>query len=76
MAEGEAIGSAWKIIPSLSSRDIVATSENDDDSQLNFCYVYTGNKAAANIFFFHYDPAEFSPGRVLIALGTEGLDEF
>ncbi|KAK1454645.1 glyoxalase family protein [Colletotrichum melonis] len=92
MAEGEGIGSAWKIIPSLSSRDIAATvdfytselgftlggtkPENGDDSPLYFCSVYTGNKAAANIYFFLCEPNEFHPGGVMIALGTAGLDQF
>ncbi|KAK1639323.1 Glyoxalase/Bleomycin resistance protein/Dihydroxybiphenyl dioxygenase [Colletotrichum phormii] len=92
MAEGEEIGSAWKIIPSLSSRNIAATvefytselgftlggtkSENDDDSQLYFYSVYAGNKTAANIYFFLCDDNEFHPGGVMIALGTAGLDHF
>ncbi|KAL2880140.1 hypothetical protein SGCOL_004525 [Colletotrichum sp. CLE4] len=92
MAEGEGIGSAWKIIPSLSSRNIAATVEfytselgftlggtksvNDDDSQLYFCSLYAGKKATANIYFFLRDDSEFHPGGVMIALGTAGLDHF
>ncbi|KAL0940563.1 glyoxalase family protein [Colletotrichum truncatum] len=88
------IGSAWKIIPALSSRDIAATvkfytedlgftlggtqSDNEDDpnSRLNFCSVYTGDRAAANIYFFRCEPDEFASGGALIALGTLGLDTF
>ncbi|KAF4829906.1 hypothetical protein CGCSCA4_v014416 [Colletotrichum siamense] len=92
--DAEGIGSAWKIIPALDSRDIAATvkfytrelgftlggmqsdSEGDPDGRPNFCSVYAGDKAAANLYFFRCEPTKFVPGRALIALGTVGLDAF
>lgn len=86
------IGSAWKIIPGLSSRNIAATVkfyteelgfdlggvESNDTGRPYFCSIYTGDRAAANIYIVRHegDAADFAPGRCHIALGTEGLDDF
>ncbi|KAF9878453.1 glyoxalase family protein [Colletotrichum karsti] len=51
-------------------------NEDDPDARPYFCSIYTGDKAAANMYFFRCEPTEFVPGRAHIALGTAGLDDF
>ena len=41
-----------------------------------FCSLFAGHKAAANIYFNKCEPNEFQPREAMIALDTEGLDEF
>ena len=83
--------SAWKIIPQFQARDIPATVDfytktlgftlggvhGNDEGKPNFCSVFAGHKAAANIYFFKAVEGErFETSSAMIALGTVELDLF
>jgi catechol 2,3-dioxygenase-like lactoylglutathione lyase family enzyme len=55
-----------------------SSSSSSGTSELTFCSVFAGQKAAANLYFFKEasEGQSFTPGSVLIALGTDELDEF
>jgi uncharacterized glyoxalase superfamily protein PhnB len=85
----EIVRSAWKIIPQFQSRSIKATVKfyteelsfvlgglHPGDDAPNFCSIFIGKKADANIYFHECSPEEFHPSKAMIALGTNELDEF
>lgn len=87
----EAISSAWKVIPGLKSRDIQATVKfytdelrftlggmhhDSDDEPPTFLSVFVGAKAVVNIYYDKCDPKDFTPGWVLIAMGTGQIDQY
>jgi uncharacterized glyoxalase superfamily protein PhnB len=92
MAESttSATQSAWKIIPHFPSRSILSTIQfysqvlhfktgehqfiQKDNSEPTFCSVCIGPNAAANIYFFRSDL--LSPGKAMIAMTTDGLEEY
>ncbi|KAI9167881.1 hypothetical protein HJFPF1_04022 [Paramyrothecium foliicola] len=84
------IDSVWKVIPGLPSRDIertvkfyeevlhftvadVAHKRNGDKP--DFCSIFAGDKAVVNLYFMKADEADFSPGWVVIAMGTTQVKE-
>jgi catechol 2,3-dioxygenase-like lactoylglutathione lyase family enzyme len=86
-----AITSAWKIIPQFKSRNIKASADfytkelgftlggidSDDIGEAQFCSVFVGDKAAANIYLHLFDGnGSFPKSSAMIALGTVQLDEF
>lgn len=87
----EAISSAWKVIPGLKTRDILATAKfytdelrftlgglhsDIDDQTPTFLSVFVGAKAVVNIYYDRCEPENFTPGWVLIAMGTHQIDDY
>jgi len=82
--------SAWKIIPHFPSNSIPSTIQyyaqvlyfktsepqftQKDIPEPTFCSVFIGEKADANIYFFRNK--SLSPGKAMIAMTTEGLEEY
>jgi uncharacterized glyoxalase superfamily protein PhnB len=82
--------SAWKIIPHFPSTSIPSTIRfysqvlhfktgepqytQKDNPEPTFCSVCIGPKADANIYFFRND--SLFPGKAMIAMSTEGLEEY
>jgi uncharacterized glyoxalase superfamily protein PhnB len=92
MTESTATQTAWKLIPHFPSSSIASTIRyygealhfkcgepqyTRKENEPTFCSVAMGVNAAANIYFFRLaEKSVLGPGKAMIGMTTEGLEEY